>query len=557
MKFLKYSVLVIIILAVVIYNSSDYFIEKQLKTELTKLINKDSINHYTFSISKLDLSIVTGSVTIKDIKITPTQEALDSLQSNNNNIRVLIEFSCDKIKMEGFEVNHFLRTSELVIEQFKIIKPTVIYRFNKNKKQNSKTLALNNIFSPSFKKARLNQFIIDRASVNIRNIELEKDLVVVNNFNFKLSNAVVDSSTIHKFSPFTYDNIEFSADGIDLNLHKDFALSTGQLQFNAEKKSTSITEFKLKPNYSKQAFSNKYPIQKQWIAITLDTLKVVNINFEKLVSHGISDIDKITITKANIGLYKDKSKPAPPFKKKFLPATSLHKLPLNLTIDTIEIKNSRIVINEKGKLSDKLGELSIDRLNTTVMGFSSDSATLASNPFLTAQINAYLMNEAPVNLYAKFDLQSKTDEHFIKAHVGVMNPAIFNKVLSPLMLAEVKEGKVLGLDYQYRADDTSALGTIDFEYEGIKIEILDKDDETKKQGLFSVAANTVLRTSNRKGTKSYVQGVIKADRVQDKNLYPYLWHTVQSGIIYTMAPAFSEVKKEEKKANKKGWFKKK
>jgi len=74
----------------------------------------------------------------------------------------------------------------------------------------------------------------------------------------------------------------------------------------------------------------------------------------------------------------------------------------------------------------------------------------------------------------------------------------------------------------------------------------------------SLAANTVIKSNNRKeNQKNYTLGIIKAQRIQDKNIFPFLWHSVQSGIIYTMAPAFSDIKKEEKKANKKNWFKKK
>jgi len=92
MKILRISAVVIIGLSIAIYVSLDYFIEQKLKSELTKIINTDSLNYYTFSIEKLDLGIVTGSVTIKGVKIIPTKSGLDSLESSNNNVRVLIHF---------------------------------------------------------------------------------------------------------------------------------------------------------------------------------------------------------------------------------------------------------------------------------------------------------------------------------------------------------------------------------------------------------------------------------------------------------------------------------
>ncbi len=558
MKFLRISAVVIIVLSIAIYVSSDYFIEQKLKSELSKIINTDSLNYYTFSIEKLDLSIVTGSVTIKGVKIIPTKPALDSLVGFNNNVRVLIHFSCDKIRMEGFEIKHFLRTRELIIEKFIIEKPLVKYSFNKNKNHNAKTLALNNLFSSSFKKAALGKFIIDDAQISIKDINEKQNLVKVDNFYFQLTNAMVDSSTIHRFSPFDYSNIEFSADSLQVNVSKDFEVLTGALQFNAEKNTTVINNFKLKPAYSQKRFSEINAVQKQWVAITLDTFKITDIQFEKLVQHGELEINKMTLVNANVGLFKDKSKPEPPFKKQLLPASALKNIKINLSIDTIEVKRSRIVVNEKSRISGQVSMLSFNELNAQVYGFTNDSIKLSINNYLSVYAQAKIMNAAKVNFEAQFNLLSTNDTHTIKAKVGSAPMNVFNKVLEPMMLVVVKSGRIISLNYQYTANDTQANGILDFEYENVKLEVLNKTEQTKKQGFMSFAANTVIKSNNLKEQeKSYTQGVIKVRRVKSKNLFPYLWHTVQSGIIYTMAPALSDVKKEEKRTGKKGWFKKK
>ncbi len=558
MKFLKISAVVIIGLSIAIYVSSDYFIEQKLKSELTKIINTDSLNYYTFSIKKLDLSIITGSVTIKGVKITPTKSALDSLKSFNNHVRVLIHFSCNKVIMKKLEIKHFLRTGELIIEKFVIEKPSVKYSFNKNKNHNAKTLALNNLFSNSFKKAELGKFIIKYAQISIKDINEKQNLVKVDNFYFQLTNAMVDSSTIHRFSPFDYSNIEFSADSLQMNVSKDFELLTGALHFNAEKNTTVINNFKLKPAYSQKKFSEINTVQKQWLAITLDTFKITDIQFEKLVQHGEFKINKITLVNANVGLFKDKSKPAPPFKKQLLPASALRNIKINLSIDTIEVKRSRIVINEKSSVSGQVSMLSFNKLNAQVYGFTNDSIKLNTNNYLSVYAQAKIMNAAPVIFEAQFNLLSTNDTHTIKAKVGPAQMSIFNKVLEPMMLVVVKSGEIVSLNYHYTANDTEAHGLLDFEYKNVKLEVLHRVEQTKKQGFVSFAANTVIKSTNLKEQgKNYSQGVIKAQRVQNKNLFPYLWHTAQSGIIYIMAPAFSDVKKEEKRASKKGWFKKK
>lgn len=558
MKTLKIIGIIIILIGGITYGTADYFIEKKLTQELSKLINTDSLNYYNSSISSLDVSIVNGSITIKGVKIEPSKLALDLIGSSTPSIRVLVGFTCDKIKMRNFEIKHFLQTQELIIGAFIINQPKFTYIFNKSKSSNKNTLPLNNLFSDSFTKAILKKFIIDDASIHIRNVNKKSSLITVNNFDFELTNALMDTITIKRFSPFDYDNIKFSATSAEVNIHEDFSLSTDKINFNAEENITSIDNFKLTPNYSQENYSKKYLVQKQWVAITLDTFKVSNIDFEKLVQHGNYQISKVSIIRANVGLYKDKSSPEPAFKKQALPATAIKSIPLDLSIDTIEVLNSRIVINEKSKMSGQVSYLNFEDLNAKIHGFSNDSLKIASNNFLSINANTKIMNSAKVNFEARFDLLSKNDSHTVKASVGPSDINIYNKVLEPMMLVVAKSGKINALNYAYTADDNAASGNIDFEYENVKIEILDKEEQMKKQGFMSLAANTVIKSNNNKEhANSYTQGVIKTDRIQNKNIFPYLWHTVQSGIIYTMAPALSEVKKEEKKANKKTWFKKK
>ena len=557
-KFLKIFGVVLLILTAIAYSTSDYFIEKQLTAQLSDLINKDSLKLYNYEFLKLDLSLVTGSIKLKGVKLHPSKYALESIRSKTGNVRVLVDLSFDQISMNGFEINHFLKTKEILVDKLIIEEPKITYLFNPKKKSQSNTLGINNIFSSSFKKATLHNFIIEDAEILIKNIVSNKELISVKKFDFELHNAFIDSLTINRFSPFDYDDIHFTADNLTLDFDQDFNLSTKEISFDSKSNTTSIKEFKLQPKYSQGKFSKKYNVQKQWVAITLKELKVSTVNFEELIQHGNFNIESILIDGANVGLYKDKSAPEPPFKTKPLPASALKKIPVNISINTIEVKNSRIVINEKSKLSEQVSYLSFEDLNAQIYGFSNDSLEITTNNHLSVFAKTKIMNSAQVNFEAKFDLLSKNDSHVVKANIGPSDIKIYNKVLEPMMLVVAKSGKINALNYAYKADNTGAIGTIDFEYENVKIDILDKEEHTKKQGFMSLAANTIIKSTNKKeNKKTYVQGIIKVDRVKNKNIFPYLWHTVQTGIIYTMAPAFSDIKKEEKKANKKGWFKKK
>lgn len=552
MKALKIIGVVILVIAVGVYFTSDFFIEKKLRIELSKLVKKDSLGLYAYDFSKLNLNLVEGSVKLKGVKVYPTARAMDSIKSLNNKVRVLVEASCDEIKMEGFQTQFFLKTGKIAIDKFVINEPKFTYYFNNKKKGSESSISLDYILSDYFTQASLDEFIIKDASITVHNVESNKDLILFKGFKFNLTNAFMDSETIKRFSPFNYDNIEFSAKTLYLDLSEDFTVSTQNLYFNAERNTTTLSELKVSPKYSQKAFSKKYTIQKEWVALTLNELQITNIDFEKLIEEGNVQVGRLNLEKANLGLYKDKTKPEPPFKKKLLPVSVIKQVPFSFSIDTVVVNNSIITINEKSALSEKVGELSINALNVSLLNLTNDSTRITNGQgtmFVNAQ--AMIMNSAPTTFQATFDLNSSVDQHFVKASVGKTDATVFNKVLEPMMLIKVKSGEIEHIDLSYSGDDSACQGTIDFEYKDFKIDIYNSEDHSKKQGLLSLAANTVIKSTNLKeNDNSYTQGVIKAERLQNKSIYPYIWHAVQSGIVYTMVPALSKIKKDEKAARK-------
>lgn len=550
MKALKIAGIVVATLALIVYFTSDFFLEKRLRYELSKLIAKDSVKLYEYDFSKFNLNLIDGSVKLKGVKIHPTSIALDSLHNPNNNVRVLIDATFKEIKMEGFEVQHFLKTGKIVINKFIVDKPKFIYLFNSEKEGNKSSITLDNVLSNSFTQASLDHFIIKNASITVNNIQTEKDFIVFKDFDFHLTNAYVDSETIKRFSPFNYDNIEFSIGKLTMEALEDFSVLTEHIYFNAEKNTTTLSNVKLKPKYSQKNFSKKYKVQKAWFALELDTLRLTNIDFGKLIQYGDIQVGQLKLVKANLGIFKDKTKLEPPFKKKLLPSSLLKKIPFSLSIDTIKVRNSTITINEKSPISKKVSELSLNDLNVSIYGFTNDSAQIGSNKFMVVNATTNLMRVSPVSFQARFDLTSTVDKHYIHASVGKTDATVFNKLLNPLLLVKIKSGEILGMNLSYTGDDYGCKGKMDFEYENFKIDIFNSEYHSKKQGLLSLAANTVIKSTNRKGNGTYTEGIIKAVREQNKFIFPFIWKAVQSGIVYTMAPVMSDIKKEEKAAKK-------
>jgi hypothetical protein len=154
-----------------------------------------------------------------------------------------------------------------------------------------------------------------------------------------------------------------------------------------------------------------------------------------------------------------------------------------------------------------------------------------------------------------FDLSSNIDRFEVSGTVGKVAGKTFNSVLEPMMGVKVSGGTVNKIGFYFTANDTLSIGTLDADYSGIKIDVLNTNPaKTKnlKKGFMSLAANTVVKSNNSKKQTNYLQGIINTPRVQAKDVWPYLWHSLQSGLVSTLAPFTNDkaTKEQQKKLQK-------
>jgi len=551
-KILAIIGVVISVVAVGVYFSYDYWLEKELKYQLSEIINKKPSNLYEYSFNKLNIHLMDGSVDLIGISIIPTSAGYDSLNKETNGIRFLVRINMDKIEMNGFEITEFLTTGVITVESLIVSEPKFEYIFHPRKKQTKHSSPLNTLFTDKFKEANLGQLLIKDASVSILDNTKSAPAININNLTFELTKAHIDSITMLRFSPFDYEDIKITAGGISIDASKDFSVESDSLIFSAINESIAIRNFQLKPKFSQKNFTKRYAFQKQWFAIKLSKLVLKRIDFNEFIKSGTVNIGKIEILSPNVALYKDKSRPLAPFKKKLLPATAIKSIPWTIGIDTILIKDGYIAINETSSLTGSDSHLTFEELNGLLNNFSNSEDVNQMNK-MSLNVSTMVMGKAQTSLNIVFDLSSKIDQFKVNGTIGKVEGAIFNSVLEPMMGVKVTSGTMNKIDFTFTSNDTLSTGTLDANYDGIKIEVLNTDTtKHRKKGFMSLAANTVVKSNNNRTQGNYMQGIINTSRVLDKDMWPYLWHSIQSGLVSTLVPITNskEIKQKQKVARK-------
>lgn len=542
---------IVSILFIGLYFSYDYWLEKELKFQLSEIISKDPNSLYKYRFDKLNIDLLDGSVDVSGISIEPRERGYDSLLSDNSSVRFLLKLHLNEIELLEFEIREFLRTGRIIVQEIRLDQPTFAYYFNPSKpKKKEQKMPLSEVFSEKFKSANIKKLHIIDGRLEIDNFLTQDPAFLINYFDVDLHEAYMDPKTLENVAPIDYEEIRFVAGSISADISENFSIVSDSLHFDANDESFIIRDFQVKPKYSQQAWASMQDVQKQWFALALGSVSLRKINIEHFVNSGELKVGRIRIREPNIALYKDKSKPEPPFKKKFLPASAISSIPIKLHVDSIQIINGYIAIQETSKLTGLDSHISFYNLDGVLTNFTNLPSTERQSAIMELNASTMMYQKAPINLNMKFDLDSPIDQFTARGQVGSVDMKTFNPVLEPMMAVKVLDGKLSKVAFEFKAMDTLSTGTLDMTYNNAKIEVFNPEniEEKNKKGFLSFAANTIIKTNNDPSKTGYTQGVIHTERVLNKDVWPYLWHSVQSGIISTLAPIMTskEVRQQQK-----------
>lgn len=551
----KRILLIIVITASVLliglYLSYDYWLEKQLRYQLSEIISEDPNSLYRYSFEELDIDLISGSVDLLGIKVEPRDRGYDSLESETSSVRFLLDLQLEEIELLEFEIMEFIKTKRMTIDAINIHKPSFTYYFNPTKdKVPAQTMPLGEVFSDDFISANIKRFSIKEGNLTIDNYQSPAAALMINYLDVDFIDVYIDQETLQQAAPINYQDIKLKAASISSDISKNFSIITDSLLFDATDKSFKIRDFQIAPKYSVENWAKTFEFQEQWFALTLGSVSINRIDLEHFVRSGEIFVGKIDVEKPNVALYKDKRKPEPPFKKKPLPATIVKSIPLKLNIDSIQLNNGYVAINETGKLTGVDSHISFYDLQGVLTNFSNLPEEERKSNIMELYASSMMYKQADVKLRVRFDLNSPIDEFEASGSVDSVDMSAFNPVLEPMMSIKATDGRIHRMTFEFKAMDTLSTGIMDLEYNNAKINVLrtDTSANNNKKGFMSFAANTIIKTNNNMNKSGYSRGIIRTERVLNKDVWPYIWHNIQSGIISTLAPITN--KKEAKNQQK-------
>jgi hypothetical protein len=299
----------------------------------------------------------------------------------------------------------------------------------------------------------------------------------------------------------------------------------------------TIDSITYEPNYSEEAFADKYKYVQGRLQFQCSGIVMSGINFTKLLSGGGFSARSCKASSWFVDYYGDLRKPVNPHPPDaLLPHTILSSIKAPITLDSIVFNNGTIHHRERITGSTHASLLTFTQARVSASPFCTTPLSPLYREPLRISVKALFMGQGQVIGTILYPIHQKPFDLHVVASVGPFDARVLNSYLISNERKQVMNGKILG--GEIRMDVRSGVGitTVGPRYSDLSMEIMSTDVKKSRgilEGIKTFFANTfVLRTNNLdNGDVKAVSATTTTIRTSKQEFFEFLWIAMRKSIL--------------------------
>ena len=327
----------------------------------------------------------------------------------------------------------------------------------------------------------------------------------------------------------TWQKGEVDISNFAMNYKKEnYGISFRRIVLGISNKSITMDSLRVKPLVNREAFMRLAGKQTTYMEATIPRLQIRSIDWYTFPTATLQ-IDHLDV-RFLASMYRDKRLPFMQRSDRPLPSHLLHRIPIQLKIDTISISDSFVQYEEMPESGDSTGLVYFEKLNARI--------TNAHN-------NKRLAVDTRMHASAKFMGAGDLDAHFtfpydtsqiyrVAGTLKNMPLTRLNNMLGSAAKAKVESGVMRNLEFNFTYNDARSEGGVELNYENLKILTLreNKKNEQSVSRIKTLLLNAfIIRKNMDEDVKDDKRkGAIGFDRDTKRSVFNYWWKSVLSGI---------------------------
>ena len=484
--------------------------------KLPDIINNKNDSDYKVSYKDIDLSIWNSSIEITDIIVVPKTHI------ENSEAKLGIYAKVERIAIDDFDVWSILFGKKIKAKQLTISKPDItLYKNNKEAINNSKSIN-DKVVKPFEKIIIVSDVFLKEGNVKIVNNNTKELVTNVTNIDLKLEGIVLNEETLEQKIPFNYQSYSVVCDSAFYHIDEFYKVSLKKL--TTTNTALNITDLKLVPKFSRQEFVQKIPKERDLYTISTDAISIKSMDWKFENDRFSFKTNAIVINALDANIYRGKM-PVDDLSKKKLYNSMLRELSFNLKVDSLQIKNSKVVYEEEKSFEEGAGKLSFTDFDMTVLNLESGYGK-EKVVDTKIKVKCIFMKESELDVDWSFNVMDETDGFKIKGKIFNFEASEMEYFTKPYMNVIVK-GNLDKVYFNFAGNDFSNKGDFALKYDDLKVEIFRNNERQKINKFLSAVGNLFIKDDSGEELKSTT---IEVERTQEKSFYNLLWISIAEGL---------------------------
>lgn len=574
------GILLIILLGAAWYLNKNW--KPLLESKLQEIIHDSTEGLYSLKYDDLDLNILLGNITLTNAELIPDSTIYEQLVLAEKASNSRFYINLNTLKIRRINIRDILFSKKLEMGSILLESPNIhlvnqYHSFN-DTVSNEEPKGLHEKIKDALNSISIKDIQLSNVNFKLTNIDKEnkESEIQLDSVQLKLHNIMVDEASAEDTTRLFYTKmIDAFIPGFEYDLPDGFYRAKFEdLAFNTQDQRLQLTQVSFAPTMNKSTFFKRKNMNVTMAVLNFDTIRVDGLDFRSLVNHQKIAAKSTRLKNGATNLYMDKRYPPRPGTRiGTAPHQQLMKINMPLHIDTVWVDNVDVLYGEMSGKFHQEGIITFNAAQGTITNVTNDSVSLQRDKFMRADLRAKIMNSGNLHAQFGFDMLSKNGAHTYKGSLGAMNATAFNRILTPLLNAEIGSGNIKKITFDMQGTDYRNWGDFRFDYDNMKIRLLgDKDDEGKRSNrrVLSFMVNQILiNDSNPDANEKYHIGKITDYRRDPSHsFFKTLWQSLLEGIkqcagispdleaqlTNTAAKAQRSVSKTKEAAQKTGGF---
>ncbi|MGN6646294.1 MAG: hypothetical protein ACTHJT_07175 [Cytophaga sp.] len=305
----------------------------------------------------------------------------------------------------------------------------------------------------------------------------------------------------------------------------EFTFSINKLNWQTNSKKLALHNINYMPTASREEAMQQASEQFDYLTLTGASMELRGLRLHNSDNDSLIHVRKIILDQFTLSSTRDKNLPRKKGKLKAMPTKVIQSIPWPVLIDSIQITDSKVLVQQIEPKSTEEVVIPIEHINaliTTVSNTSQDHDSLrlvANARIADVTVKKFSYTESYSDSLSYFHVSS----FIIPGKFKSLNP-----ITVPLAHILIDDGYSNKLTAAWEGNKYAAIGQMNFIYSDLAIQLLHKGDSSQTNlGLMleNTIANNVIRKNNTKSS------VIFFERNSEKQIFNYWLKATLQGVF--------------------------